>query len=72
LASRKPPARLSVLVVVVLNGLWVVDSLLRLASGWVTPNGLGAAFVLTQAAAGGGIAVLQALALPPAAKLQRA
>ncbi len=70
-ASRNPPARRTVLAVVVLNGVWVVDSLLLLASGWVMPNSLGTAFVLAQAAAGGGIAILQALALPPAARLQR-
>lgn len=70
-ASRNPPARRAVLAVVVLNGVWVVDSLLLLASGWVMPNSLGIAFMLAQAAAGGGIAILQALALPPAARLQR-
>lgn len=33
-----------------LNLLWVLDSLLLLLSGFVTPHGLGMAFVLAQAA----------------------
>jgi hypothetical protein len=71
-ATRNPPSRRAVLAVVVLNGVWVADSLLLLGSGWVMPNGVGTAFILAQAAAGGGIALLQALALPPAGGLQRA
>lgn len=71
-ASRMAPPRRAVLAVVVVNLLWTLDSVLLLASGWVAPNGPGVAFVLGQAAAGGGIAVLQALALPPAGGLQRA
>jgi hypothetical protein len=63
-ASQARPGRRAVLAVVVLNALWAVDSVLLLASGWVAPNGLGLAVVLVQAAMGGGIAVLQALALP--------
>lgn len=66
------PARWAVLTVVVVNLLWAADSVLLLATGWVAPNGLGVAFVLGQAAMGGAIAVLQALALPPAQRLQRA
>jgi hypothetical protein len=71
-ASRAAPGRRAVLVVVVVNLLWAVDSVLLLASGWVAPNGLGVGFVLGQAAMGGGIAVLQWLALPPARGLQQA
>ncbi len=42
-----------------LNLCWVADSLLLLASGWVSPTALGTAFVLVQAAAVLGFSVLQ-------------
>ncbi len=71
-ASRAVPPRPAVLAVVVLNLIWAVDSVMLLATGWVAPNGLGVGFVLAQAAMGGGIAVLQWLALPPARQLQQA
>jgi hypothetical protein len=71
-ASRAVPPRPAVLAVVVLNLIWAVDSVVLLATGWVAPNGLGVGFVLVQAAMGGGIAVLQWLALPPARGLQQA
>lgn len=71
-AAQAAPARWAVLTVVVVNLLWTADSVLLLATGWVTPKGLGVAFVLGQAAMGGAIAVLQALALPQAQRLQRA
>jgi hypothetical protein len=71
-ASQAVPPRRAVLAVVVLNLLWAADSVLLLATGWVSPNGAGVALVLVQAAMGAGIAVLQALALPPAGGLQRA
>ena len=71
-ARRNPPGRQLVRAVVVVNLLWAVDSVLLLASGWVAPNGLGVGFVLVQAAASAGLAVLQALALPPGPRLQRA
>ena len=71
-ASRAEPPRRAVLAVVVLNLVWAVDSVLLLALGWVAPNGAGVALVLVQAAMGGGIAVLQWLALPPARGLQQA
>ena len=71
-ASRAVPPRPAVLAVVVLNLIWAVDSVVLLAMGWVAPNGLGVGFVLGQAAMGGGIAVLQWLALPPARQLQQA
>ncbi len=45
--------------VVGVNLLWTLDSLLLLALGLAAPNGLGAAFVLLQAAAVLGFALLQ-------------
>jgi hypothetical protein len=49
----------SVWAVIGLNLVWVADSLLLLASGWVAPTGLGTAFVLAQAAAVLGFSALQ-------------
>jgi len=71
-ASQAAPPRRAVLAVVALNLLWTADSVLLLALGWVSPNGLGVALVLVQAAMGAGIAVLQFLALPRAGGLQQA
>jgi hypothetical protein len=71
-ASRADVPRRAILVVVAVNLLWAADSVVLLASGWVAPNGMGAAFILVQAAAAAGLAVLQALALPPAPQMQRA
>lgn len=45
------------------NAIWVSDSLLLLASGWVAPTGLGIAFVVAQAAAVAGFATAQYLGL---------
>ncbi|KYF53049.1 hypothetical protein BE08_00460, partial [Sorangium cellulosum] len=43
--TRERPARAAVLAVVVANALWVIDSVLLLATGWVEPTALGHAFV---------------------------
>lgn len=59
--SLQPRVRvLSVWTVIVLNSIWVVDSLLLLLTGWVAPNAAGFAFVIAQALA---VAVLAALEL---------
>lgn len=61
------PARRAAWAIVVLNGLWVLDSLLLAAGAFgLAPTGLGIALILAQAALGGGFAVAQALALRPA------
>lgn len=57
------PSRSAALAIVCANGLWVIDSFALLASGWVSPNGLGVAFVTAQALAVGVLALAQALAL---------
>lgn len=46
--------------IVVLNGIWVLDSVLLLASGWVAPTALGVGFILFQAFVVGGFAAAQA------------
>jgi len=50
-ASRPEPTRIAVWIIIALNAVWVVDSIMLLFSGWVTPNGLGYAVVIAQAAA---------------------
>lgn len=60
---QAPPSRGAVRAVVVLNALWVVDSLLLPLTGWVAPTPLGLAVLVGQALAVAGLAALQALAL---------
>lgn len=49
LGTRPAVTRGAVWAVIVLNGLWVVESVALLASGWVSPTMLGYAFVIAQA-----------------------
>ena len=51
LGLREQANRMMVWAVVVGNGLWAADSLLLLASGWVSPTSAGYAFVSAQALA---------------------
>jgi hypothetical protein len=59
LAARERPHALLVWAVIIGNAIWVIDSLLLAASGWVHPSALGYAFVLAQAVAVGVFAELQ-------------
>jgi hypothetical protein len=68
LGRRPHLTRGTVIAVIALNVVWVIDSLLLLASGWVRPNTFGTAFVLLMAAAVGGFAGLQAMGLRRAAE----
>lgn len=63
LARRPALGRGVVRLVIALNGVWVIDSLALLLSGWVTPTLWGTAFVLGQALAVAGFAGLQAFGL---------
>jgi hypothetical protein len=66
LAAMRAPSRAALRAVVVVNLAWVADSLLLLLFAkplGVAPTGLGVAFVLAQAAAVLGLALLQAAAL---------
>ncbi|HEY8518521.1 MAG TPA: hypothetical protein VIN61_00455 [Gammaproteobacteria bacterium] len=58
-ARRAQPYGAGVIAVIVLNGLWAVESLLALWAGWLEPNALGTAFVVAQAIAVAVIAELQ-------------
>ena len=59
LGSRSRLPRWAVRGAIAVNLLWVADSALLLALGIVSPNGLGTGFVLLQAAAVLGFALLQ-------------
>ncbi|HEY8605832.1 MAG TPA: hypothetical protein VIM12_01800 [Noviherbaspirillum sp.] len=48
-ATRRPIRHGGVWAIIVVNGIWVVDSIGLLLSGWVAPTALGYAFVLAQA-----------------------
>jgi hypothetical protein len=51
LGTRATVSRRAVWAVIAVNGVWVADSLILLASGWVSPTALGYAFVMAQALA---------------------
>lgn len=63
MAARKTLRTAAVWTVIAINGVWVVESLMSLALGWVSVNPLGTAFVVAQAAAVGVIALLQVAGL---------
>ncbi|WP_161867862.1 MULTISPECIES: hypothetical protein [Pseudomonas] len=59
LANRAEISRQAIWAVIAVNVVWVVDSLLLLVVGWVSPNLFGHAFVIAQALAVGLLAELQ-------------
>ena len=63
LGTRNAPARPAVWAIILANAMWVIDSLVMLASGWVAPTALGTAFVLLQALVVAGFAGAQYLGL---------
>jgi hypothetical protein len=62
-ASRQALARVAVWSIIALNVLWLIDSILLLLGGWVTPNVLGYVFVVGQAAVVGVLAELEYIGL---------
>ena len=50
-ATRMNPPSASVSIVIAGNALWILGSVVLLASGWVSPSPLGSAFVIAQALA---------------------
>jgi hypothetical protein len=67
-ARPASPSRSAAVAVVCANALWAIDSFVLLASGWVSPNGLGVAFVTAQALAVGALAAAQAAGLRSAGR----
>lgn len=63
LGTRATVPRAAVWAVVAVNALWVVESVVLLLSGWVSPTGLGTAFVVAQAALVALFAELEVLGL---------
>ncbi|HIQ44065.1 MAG TPA: hypothetical protein EYH47_15100 [Pseudomonas oleovorans] len=59
LSNRQQISRQVVWAVIAVNALWVIDSLLVLLIGWLSPNLFGYAFVITQALAVALLAELQ-------------
>lgn len=72
LARQAVPPRRLAWAVVVLNLVWVADSLLLLGSGLVQPTALGTFFVLAQALAVAALAAAQALGLSAGQAVQAA
>jgi len=68
-ALRSRPESLLVWAIIVGNAIWVIDSLLLIASGWVEPTLLGYAFVIAQALAVGVFAELQLIGVRKAAPM---
>jgi len=59
LSNRAEISRQAIWAVIAINALWVIDSLLVLVIGWVSPNLFGYAFVIAQALAVALLAELQ-------------
>lgn len=62
-ATRREPMRAITRAIIAYNALWAIDSIVLLASGSLAPTMLGAAFVIAQALAVGGLAALQCAGL---------
>jgi hypothetical protein len=72
LATRPRVGRGALWAVIAVNAAWVSESVLLVASGWVSPTALGTAFVLAQAAAVAVLTWLEFRALPPAPRVAAA
>ena len=59
LSNRAEISRQAIWAVIAVNAVWVIDSLLLLVIGWVSPNLFGYAFVIARALAIGLLAELQ-------------
>lgn len=69
IATRLRVPRALVWAVIVLNGVWAVDSILLLFTGWVAPNLLGTLFVSGQAAFVAVMAELEFIGLRKSARV---
>lgn len=63
LGTRDLMSRIAVWTVIAVNAIWTIDSLILLASGWVSPNLLGQIMIVMQAVAVGVFAELQFIGL---------
>lgn len=62
-AMRSVPSRAAIWAIVVINGLWVIESFASMLSGMISPNMLGIAFVTAQAVFVALLAELQVVGL---------
>ena len=62
-ALRRPLVIGAIRTLIVGNALWVLASIALLASGWLSPSGLGTAFIVGQAVVVGIFAELQLIGL---------
>lgn len=62
-ATREMMPKAAVWAVIAINAVWTIDSIVLLASGWVSPNLLGQAFIVMQAIAVGVFAELEFIGL---------
>jgi hypothetical protein len=69
LATRTHLARGAVWTVIVVNAIWVIDSIVLLFTGWVQPNLFGHVFVVGQAAVVAALAELEYLGLRKSASV---
>ena len=69
IATRQRMPRAFVWAVIVLNGVWTVDSIVLLFTGWVAPNLLGYLFVSGQAAFVAVMAELEFIGLRKSARV---
>jgi len=67
--SRRQINRNAVMAVIVLNALWVVDSIALVAFGWYDPTTGGSVWIALQAVVVAGFAALQAYALRQASQM---
>ena len=63
LATREMMPKVAVWAVIAINAVWTIDSIVLLASGLVSPNLLGQAFIVMQAIAVGVFAELEFIGL---------
>ncbi|MGL5166373.1 MAG: hypothetical protein ACRC9K_10855 [Afipia sp.] len=61
--TRSMMSKTAVWAVIAVNAIWAIDSVILLASGWVSPNLLGQALIVMQAVAVGVFAELQFIGL---------
>lgn len=50
LARNARPPRAAIVAIIICNAFWAIESVAIIVAGWVTPNALGVAFILAQAA----------------------
>lgn len=63
LGTRSMMSKIAVWAAIAVNAVWAIDSIILLASGWVSPSLLGQVFVVMQAIVVGVFAELQFIGL---------